>query len=63
MTHPIRQQPRRVPLSKQAAAEQCVAEMRAAGVIEPSSSSWVSPNGTKESYSRVAVLCRLQTSE
>lgn len=39
MTHPIRQQP----LSKQAAAEQCVAEMRAAGVIEPSSSSWVSP--------------------
>lgn len=41
--HPIRQRPRRIPLNKQAAAEQCVAEMRAAGVIEPSNSSWVSP--------------------
>ncbi len=33
--HPIRQRPRRIPLNKQAAAEQCVAEMRAAGVTEP----------------------------
>lgn len=41
--HPIRQHPRRIPLNKQVAAEQYVAEIRATGVIKPSNSSWVSP--------------------
>lgn len=41
--HPICQRPCCIPLNKQEVAEQCVAEMRAAGVTEPSNSSWVSP--------------------
>ncbi|KAJ7998033.1 hypothetical protein DPEC_G00218340 [Dallia pectoralis] len=41
--HPIHQHPRRLPLVKQAAADQCLEEMRAAGVVEPSDSPWMSP--------------------
>ncbi|KAJ7996470.1 hypothetical protein DPEC_G00237400 [Dallia pectoralis] len=41
--HPKRQRPRRLPLMKQAAADQCLEEMRAAGVVEPSDSPWMSP--------------------
>ncbi|KAJ8015005.1 hypothetical protein DPEC_G00021650 [Dallia pectoralis] len=43
ISHPIRQRPRRLPLMKQAAADQCLEEMRAAGVVEPSESPWMSP--------------------
>lgn len=40
---PIRLRPRRLPLAKRAAAEQKIAEMAAAGVIEPSNSPWTAP--------------------
>ena len=40
---PIRQWPRRLPKSRQAAADQMIQEMRDAGIIEPSESLWVSP--------------------
>nr|XP_055054004.1 uncharacterized protein LOC129439426 [Misgurnus anguillicaudatus] len=40
---PIRQRARRLPVSRQTAAEHCLEEMRAAGVIEPSESPWASP--------------------
>ena len=41
--HPIRLRPRRLPLAKREAAEQQIAEMAAAGVIEPSNSPWTAP--------------------
>ena len=40
---PIRLRPYRLPLAKREAAEQLVQAMSAAGVIEPSTSPWVSP--------------------
>ena len=40
---PIRQQPRRLPLAKREHAESIIKEMAEEGVIEPSSSPWVSP--------------------
>ncbi|XP_054281163.1 uncharacterized protein LOC128998832 [Macrosteles quadrilineatus] len=40
---PIRQAPRRLPLAKRDEAERIIKEMEADGVIEPSSSPWVSP--------------------
>lgn len=40
--HPIRQRPRRVPLSKMAEAEAEIKSMAAQGVIEPSTSPWSS---------------------
>ncbi|KAJ8014587.1 hypothetical protein DPEC_G00017180 [Dallia pectoralis] len=43
ISHLIRQRPRRLPLMKQAAADQCLEEMHAAGVVEPSESPWMSP--------------------
>ncbi|KAI2646047.1 Retrovirus-related Pol polyprotein [Labeo rohita] len=41
--HPIRQRPRRLPPTRQAAADRCLEEMKAAGIIEPSESPWASP--------------------
>ncbi|KAL7824866.1 hypothetical protein SRHO_G00343640, partial [Serrasalmus rhombeus] len=40
---PVRLRPHRLPLAKRLAAEQLINEMAAAGVIEPSSSSWSAP--------------------
>lgn len=40
---PIKQAPRRLPLSKKVEAESCVKEMSDKGIIEPSSSPWCSP--------------------
>ncbi|KAL7870763.1 hypothetical protein SRHO_G00082600 [Serrasalmus rhombeus] len=40
---PVRLRPHRLPLAKHLAAEQQINEMAAAGVIEPSSSSWSAP--------------------
>ena len=40
---PIRQPPRRLPLSKRKQAEEAIEEMELQGVIEPSASAWSSP--------------------
>lgn len=40
---PIRLRPRRLPLAKRVAAKQTIAEMVAAGIIEPSNSPWTAP--------------------
>ena len=40
---PIRQPPRRLPLSKRKQTEEAIEEMELQGVIEPSASAWSSP--------------------
>ncbi|CAI5653216.1 unnamed protein product [Oreochromis niloticus] len=52
---PIRMRPRRLPLTRQAAAERALREMQRAGLIEPSTSPWASlvvmvPNKVKDDW-------------